>query len=116
MLILARESQGMNQQELAQAISVTQGKISKYENGMLQVSDDDLERLAKVLGFTPDFFFQTDKVYGLGSSFLFHRQRKSVPIGLQRKIQARINILRMQVELLLRGVEIQSENRFAPID
>src|SRR5262245_33965028 len=106
MLTLARESRGMSQTDLAQAVSVTQGKISKYENGMLPVTEVDLGRIAKVLNYTPEFFFQRDKVYGLGSSFLFHRQRKSVPMALQKRIQAEINILRMQIERLLRGAEI----------
>jgi Zn-dependent peptidase ImmA (M78 family)/transcriptional regulator with XRE-family HTH domain len=116
MLILARESRGMTQTELADALSVTQGKISKYENGMLLVSDDDLERLTKVLNYTAEFFFQKDQVYGLGSSFLFHRQRKDVPVLLQKKIQAQVNILRVQVERLLRGAEIAAGNQFEPLD
>jgi Zn-dependent peptidase ImmA (M78 family)/DNA-binding XRE family transcriptional regulator len=116
MLILARESRGLTQTELAQAVGVTQGKISKYENGMLLVSEDDLAHVAKVLNYTEELFFQKDQVYGLGSSFLFHRQRKDVPMLLQKKIQAEINILRMQVERLLRGAEIRVENRFEPLD
>jgi len=116
MLILARESRSMSQAELARAISVTQGKISKYENGMLIISEEDIDRLYKTLNYTPEFFFQTDKVYGLGSSFLFHRKRKNVPMMLQKKIQAAINILRMQVERLLRGAEFESANQFEPLD
>jgi Zn-dependent peptidase ImmA (M78 family) len=116
MLVLARESRDLSQKELAKAISVTQGKISKYENGMLSVSEEDLDAIAHHLRYTKEFFCQRDRVYGLGSSFLFHRQRKQVPMHLQRKVQAEINILRMQVERLLRGVEIDTEERFTPID
>jgi Zn-dependent peptidase ImmA (M78 family)/DNA-binding XRE family transcriptional regulator len=116
MMILARESRGMTQGELAEEISVTQGKISKYENGMLLVSEEDLKALSKALNYTEDFFYQRDKVYGLGSTFLFHRQRKAAPVLLQRKIQACINILRMQAERLLRGAEIVTENSFEALD
>jgi Zn-dependent peptidase ImmA (M78 family)/transcriptional regulator with XRE-family HTH domain len=116
MLILARESRGMSQEDLAQVIGVSQGRISKYENGMSLVTDDDLQSLARALNYTPEFFFQKDKVYGLGSSFLFHRQRKEVPMVIQKRIQAEINILRMQVERLLRGVEIDTENSFPRLD
>jgi Zn-dependent peptidase ImmA (M78 family)/DNA-binding XRE family transcriptional regulator len=116
MLILARESRGLTQTDLAQAIEATQGKISKYENGMLLVSDEDLEKIATILNYTREFFFQKDQVYGLGSAFLFHRQRKEVPMLLQRKIQAEINILRMQVERLLRGAAIETEASFQRID
>ena len=116
MLILARESRGMTQSELAEAVGVTQGKISKYENGMLLVSREDLDKIATVLDYNADFFLQQDKVYGLGSSFLFHRQRQQVPMMLQRKIQAHVNIMRMQVERLLRGAEIKCDNRFVRMD
>ena len=116
MLVLARESKDLSQKDLAESVAVTQGKISKYENGMLSVSEEDLEAIAQHLRYTKEFFFQKDRVYGLGSSFLFHRQRKQVPMHLQRKVQAEINVLRMQVERLLRGVEIDTEGRFSPID
>jgi len=116
MLILARESNGMSQSELAEAASMTQSKVSKYENGMLAISEDDLERIAVTLNFTDGFFCETDKIYGLGSAFLFHRQRKDIPLFLQRKIQAEINILRMQVERLLRSFEIETENEFVQLD
>jgi Zn-dependent peptidase ImmA (M78 family)/DNA-binding XRE family transcriptional regulator len=116
MLIIARESREMVQKDLAEAISVTQGKISKYENGLLVVSDDDLGAISKALRYTREFFYQTDGVHGLGSSFLFHRQRAQVPVLIQRKVQASVNILRMQLDRLLRGGEIETQYSFAPID
>src|ERR1700722_13591105 len=116
MLTLAREASAMTQTELAEAISVTQGKISKYENGMLLVAEEDLTEISKTLHCTPEFFYQRDKVYGLGSSFLFHRQRKNVPMLLQRQIQAEINILRMQVDRLLLAAEVDVQNEFTPLD
>jgi transcriptional regulator with XRE-family HTH domain len=98
------------------ALSISQGKISKYENGLLNVSEQDLDAIAKILGYTPGLFCQEDKIYGLGSTFLFHRQRKMTPIAIQRKVQAQINLLRMQVERLFRGAEIETEVQFDPID
>ncbi len=116
MLILARESRGLNQTELAALIGVTQGKISKYENGMLEILEDDLERISKATNYTREFFFQQDKVYGLGSSFLFHRQRKTIPVLLQKQIQAEINILRIQVDRLLRATSLECLNGFQSHD
>ena len=63
-----------------------------------------------------EFFYQTDQLYGLGCSFLFHRQRKTMPLGEQRRLIARLNVLRMQVERLLRGTEMDSVNSFVPLD
>ena len=44
---------------------------------MLSVSEADLKKIASALNYTPEFFFQKDKVYGLGSSFLFNRKAQT---------------------------------------
>jgi Zn-dependent peptidase ImmA (M78 family) len=116
MLVLARESRLKTQTELAREVTVTQGKISKYENGFLLVSEQDLMRIARALRYTPDFFYQHPRLYGLGSTTLFHRQRQGIPILLQKRIQAETNILRLQVERLLQSVELEHDNTFEPLD
>ncbi len=83
---------------------------------MLLVADEDLDSISRVLNYTTEFFFQKDQIYGLGSSFLFHRQRKDVPVLVQRRVQAEINLLRMQVERLLRGVDLEADNHFETLD
>jgi Zn-dependent peptidase ImmA (M78 family)/DNA-binding XRE family transcriptional regulator len=116
MITIARESRGMSQADLAEKMNISQGKLSKYENGLLCVSGDDLNSMSRVLVYTTDFFVQTDKIYGLGSSFLFNRKRKTAPVLVQRRIQAMVNILRMQVDRLLRAVEMAPPKEFKPID
>jgi Zn-dependent peptidase ImmA (M78 family)/transcriptional regulator with XRE-family HTH domain len=116
MVVLARESRGLSQTELAEAIGVTQGKVSKYENGTLPVNAGDIENIALALNYSTDFFYQTDPIYGLGSSFIFHRKRKNVPVFVQRKIQAQVNILRMRIDRLLRSIDIEHENAFKYFD
>jgi Zn-dependent peptidase ImmA (M78 family)/transcriptional regulator with XRE-family HTH domain len=116
MITLAREAVGFTQAELATAAGMSQGKLSKYENGLLSVSSEDAAAIARALNCEAELLYQTDRIYGLGSSSLFHRQRQSAPMSVQRQIQARINILRMQVDRLLRGVEIESEYTFQAMD
>jgi len=116
MLVLAREAQELTQGGLADLIHVSQAKISKYENNLLDVSESDLQKIARALRFTRDFFYQQDKIYGLGSSSLFHRQRQSVPMSIQKRVQARVNILRMQVERLLRSFDFGSDHVFPQMD
>ena len=116
MLALAREAAGVTQAELAKATGISQGKLSKYENGLLNMATEDVVALSERLGYTADFFYQSDRIYGLGSSSLFHRQRQSAPILVQRQIQARINILRMQVDRILRGVELETPYSIQPMD
>ncbi len=116
MIILARESQGITQSALASAVQVSQGKMSKYENGLIQVTDNDLVAIAQETGYRPSFFYCTDRVIGLGSSLLFNRRQKTTPVSVQRQVQARVNIARMQVERLLRAAEVDSEHRLDRLD
>ena len=116
MLTLARESRGLTQGDLARLVGVSQGKISKYESGILNVSSDDIKVLAKQLDYPPDFFTQQDPVRGAGSSCLYHRKRQSMPVQELRRIQAEINVIRLQVARLLRGAEIETENKFYRMD
>lgn len=106
----------MSQIELADALGVTQSKISKYESGMLEVSDLDLSRLSRILEYPEDFFFQSDMVQGFGSACMHHRKRQSLPVKELRAIHATINALRIQAGRLLGSVEIGHNNAFHRLD
>src|SRR5215210_3731989 len=116
MLILARESRGMTQTALAKKAHITQAQISKYESGVLEVPDERLEEIARTLGYPVDFFFRSDQRYGHGSPCLYHRKRQSLPLGKQREIQATLNVRRLEVAHLLRGVEVELEADFVRMD
>ncbi len=112
MLVLARESRSMTQQELAQAISVKQGYISKIEGGLLNVSNENLSKIAGVLEYPEEFFFQPDQIRGVGSACNYHRKRESLTLRKWFKITARMNLLRLHTSRLMRGVETDHENYF----
>ncbi|HZE62326.1 MAG TPA: XRE family transcriptional regulator, partial [Pyrinomonadaceae bacterium] len=116
MLVLARESRGIRQSELEKRLSVTQGKISKLESGLLQVTDDFLDTLADALHYPSEFFYQTDRVYGYGTTCIYHRKRQSLPSLELRRLIASLNVRRIQISRLLRGAEIEAENRFHRMD
>src|SRR5437899_10625726 len=116
MLILARESRAMTQSELAYAVSIVQATYSKYERGMLKVSDEHLERIATTLHYPKSFFFQGEKRYNFGSSCTYHRKRQSLPIYEQRKLLANMNIERIRVSRLLDAIDLESENEFPHLD
>src|SRR6266481_172406 len=92
MLVLGREASGLTQKELAEAIEVSQAQISKFEAGLLDVSDDSLDKLTVVLNRPRSFFFQTDRVYGFGSLCVFHRKRVTVPVRDLKQMHAAVNV------------------------
>lgn len=116
MLRLARGARQRTQGEIAAAISVSQGKVSKWEDAILAPSDEEVVRVADYLLFRPHFFYEQDQVYGFGSCCMYHRKRKALALHTLNSIHDRINIIRMGVGKLLKNVQMQHKNRFESLD
>lgn len=110
MIILARQSRGLTQKELASRLAVSQGWLSRVESGLREVSHEALPRLAEELGYPEGFFYQTDKVYGFGITEVFHRRFQDVPSKVLDMIHAKTNIYCMQIRRMLRGVDLGAIN------
>ena len=111
MLMLARDVRGLTQPELAVFMSITQGTLSKYENGINEPPDGFIDAAGKALKFPPSFFCQPDRPYGFPP---FHyRKRKKLSAKVLGKIVAEMNIRRMHIRKMLPSYPIQS-NRFVP--
>lgn len=116
MLILARESWGLSQTELADLVAVNQGTISRVEGGLLLPSDELLRTFVAKLEFPEHFFFQTDKVYGFNSTVFFHRKRQSLADKVLRRLHAQMNLCRMRVDVLNRSVQPETSFKFLRMD
>lgn len=112
MLVLARESRGYTQTELARLIGVEQGTISKLEGGLVLAPDELVTKAADALKYPIEFFLQNEKVYGFGSSVFYHRKRQGLPIRQLRKLHAEMNIRRFGLKKLLRAAAVDTENNF----
>jgi Zn-dependent peptidase ImmA (M78 family)/transcriptional regulator with XRE-family HTH domain len=106
MVRLARESAGLSQGELAVAVGISQSKISKIEAGLLAPSSDDLRALADHLRYPPSFFAWTDRLYGFETHEVFHRRRQAMTAKALDRVHAEMNIKRMQLERLLRSLDV----------
>lgn len=116
MIVLARDYFGWSQLEFAERLGIAQSKLSKYENGPNPVSEEDLASMSRVTGFHREFFFLTETIYGLGSSAIFNRKKKTVQVGVQRMIQSKFNVARFQVLRLLAPAEIEATQELQQID
>ena len=106
MFVLARESRGMTQRELAKAARVSQGKISKLENGEIGGPPDAnlVRACANALGYSERFFSENWRAQELPVSF--YRKQRSLPQKRLRRVRAEMNIRLMQLGRLLRSVEV----------
>jgi Zn-dependent peptidase ImmA (M78 family)/DNA-binding XRE family transcriptional regulator len=117
LVILARQSRGLTQSELADKMKVGQGTVSKIEAGLGHPTQDELENLANVLHYPSHFFTQKRKVVGADISELYHRKHVVVSARTLNKVHACAAIRIMNIEDLLRSWEYhKSELPIMPIE
>lgn len=104
MVTLARESRGMTQSELAGELGVTQGKVSKIEQGLLGVTEHMLNTLSSCLNYPQSFFCLTDTVCAHGINL--HRKRAALSKKTLSKIDAHLNIRRIHLHKLLEELDV----------
>lgn len=115
MLVLAREYRNLTQKELEHQTGIDQTVISRIESGAISPNIEHEQSFATALGFPVEFFTQTDRVVGMGGSFLFHRRRKSIKPRDLKQVEATVNILAFGVRRLLRGVDSEHEYSINPL-
>jgi len=98
MIVLGRESRGMAQLELADRIGMSKANLGKIENGDIGVKDDVLELIADVTHYPVSFFLQEAEIY---PEHLVYRKRENVAQKLLTPLNAKINIVRLHIEILL---------------
>jgi len=116
LVVLARESRALTQSALAKKTGLSQSKISKLEAGLLPVLVKDLATISRALEYPERFFYQAEHPCAFGSSCSYHRKRQGAPVRELKTVYAKVNILRMQIARLLRGVDVEWENKFHRMD
>jgi len=102
-IILARESRGLTQAELAERIGTTQGNIGKLERNEYGISDEWLTAIAEATQYPVSFFYQGG---GILPENLNYRKREKVAQSLLTPLHAKVNIHRMQLETLLSALSV----------
>lgn len=105
MLVLARESRGMTQADVAERSHISQGSISKWENRLAEPFDGATERLSAALHYPTRFFYQPEAYYGLPPTF--YRKRASVGKRMLNRLHARMTVIRLHLVRLLRSVTLE---------
>ncbi|MBX3386455.1 MAG: ImmA/IrrE family metallo-endopeptidase [Phycisphaeraceae bacterium] len=116
MLVLARESRGMNRTELAERLNISQPYVSHMEGGHREPSAEVLDRLCTTLGYPRTFFFQQDERRGLGLSVMFYRKKAATKAADIHRLEAEVNIRRMLVRRLISEVDISTPHRVEFLD
>ncbi|MCC7303091.1 MAG: ImmA/IrrE family metallo-endopeptidase [Bacteroidia bacterium] len=104
MVVLARESRGMSQKELAEKLNTSPGFICKIETENKSMPEATLERMSKLLKYPREFFYQEGEAY-LPMS-LNYRKRDHVSAKVLMPLEAQLNIYRLNIETVAQKIKL----------
>lgn len=110
MIIIARESRGLTQKELAEKLTISPAQLSRIEVGLRTIQKEQLQLLSEVLNYPVDLFMEQQPVYGLGISEFYHRKYKDISDKLLNQIYANIHLRLRELERLMDAVDIGKVN------
>ena len=117
LVLLGRELRQINQADLAKFSSITQGHLSKIENGLTEPSESVVKQIAGALGFPESFFYQSDPIYGLPISVHpMHRKKANTGQYLLEFVHAQINLRLIHLRRLLKSVNIKKQFEIPKFD
>jgi len=107
MIILARESRGKTQTELAALLQIPQGNLSRMERGDVGVNEQVLEGLSQILNYPIEFFFQTNQIHVPDTHY-----RKAAILDQKTKLKAEalMNIYMFNIDAMLQDLDIPTNN------
>lgn len=101
---------GMSQADLSDAAGIAQGTLSKAEQGIREVSDDLIEKLASALDCPVSFFYQVEREYGPPmSAHPMFRKKTSVGQKVLDRIIAEMNVRLAHARKFLGAVDFTPE-------
>jgi Zn-dependent peptidase ImmA (M78 family)/transcriptional regulator with XRE-family HTH domain len=108
MLILARQSRGFSQTDLALETQIPQERISRLENeAVITIKDEDFETICKVLNYPQSFFNQSINLYPPN---VHYRKRTNIHQKVLQKSDALMNIYRIHLEKILESIDLSNEH------
>jgi Zn-dependent peptidase ImmA (M78 family) len=102
-LVLARESRGLTQTELAERVSISQSLLSKLEHGTLPASSEQAQCFARELHYPVGFFYR--KSEPLTDRVALFRRYSSVSAMLLRRVRAHLELMKANLSRLLDACE-----------
>lgn len=111
LLGLRRRMLSLSQTDLAKESGISQGTLSKMEQGLKEISDAHIESLARALRCPASFFFQSDREYGAPISMHDGMFRKNASVGTKaiERLVAELNVRITHARTLFKSSEIEPE-------
>ena len=108
MVVLARESRGISQKELAEKLGISPGFVCKIETDIKPLPEATLDKMCKHLNYPLEFFYQDGEPF-LPMS-LNYRKRDHVSAKVLMPLEAHLNIYRLNIETLSLKLKLPEPN------
>ncbi|MCS3802680.1 MULTISPECIES: ImmA/IrrE family metallo-endopeptidase [Chromobacterium] len=110
MILLRRRMLGLTQAHVADSLGVSQGFLSKLEQGLKEIDEPLLDKLCDVLRCRRSFFAYSERIYGAPlSTHPMFRKHASVGQKVLDKLLADVNARIAHFRLMLSGLEMQPD-------
>lgn len=118
LLRLARHLRGFTQKEVAEALGVAQGVLSRLENGLIEPDSEVKQRVGNVFQLPTSFFEISDTVYGPPVSVHAMLRGKKSEVGARDvdMITAELNIRLFHLRSFLENVDFTPVNAIPVLD
>ncbi len=115
-VVLARESRGISQTNLAEKLGIAQAVLSRIEHGTkTDISQVTLKKLSEELNYPESFFFLPGQIVPMSSAFQYRKGSMLKALD-QKRIEANANITRIHVNRLLQDVELETSFKTYHLD
>ena len=101
--MLARESRGINQSELASKIGFAPAFMSKMERSEAPISEEHLKTISNITHYPVSFFYQEGEI---APESIAYRKRETVAQKVLTVVNARVNIVRLHVKYLSEALAV----------
>lgn len=115
-ILVLRRAADITQEELAARLGITQAALSRYENDLREPDDDMLAKLSEALGVTVEFLRHEFRMQGAIAADAHMRRQKTTKPSDWKRVEARLNALRMHSSYLLERVPLQLQNHVIQVD
>jgi Zn-dependent peptidase ImmA (M78 family) len=115
-ILVLRRAADITQEDLAGRLGITQAALSRYENDLRDPDDEMVERLGEAFGVTAEFLRHEFRMHGAVAADAHMRRQKTTKPSDWKRIEARLNTLRMQSSFLLERVPLRPQNHVIQID
>lgn len=115
-ILVLRRAVDITQEGLAHTLGITQATLSRYENDLREPDEEMLEKIGKALGVTSALLRHSFRLQGAVAADAHMRRQKTTKPSDWKRVEARLNVLRMHSSYLLERVPLQPRNHVIQFD